>query len=78
MGHRFEDLSGRVIAAALEVHRQLGPGFLESFYHQAMKVSLAHREIPYQSELPVDVDFEGVFIGRARIDLIGVSRSFSS
>ncbi|MFL5402132.1 MAG: GxxExxY protein [Gemmatimonadales bacterium] len=68
--HRFEALSGQVIAAALAVHRELGPGFLESFYHEAMRVSLTHRGIPYQSEFPVDVGFEGVMVGRARIDLV--------
>jgi GxxExxY protein len=67
---RFEELSGRVIAAALAVHWELGPGFLESVYHSAMRVSLAHRAIPFASQLPVDIAFEGVPVGRARIDLV--------
>jgi GxxExxY protein len=68
--HHFEALSGQVIGAALAVHRALGPGFLESVYHTAMKVALAHRSIPYQSQVSVDTVFEGVLVGRARIDLI--------
>jgi GxxExxY protein len=59
-----------VIAAALAVHRELGPGFLESIYHAAMRVSLTHRGIPSRSEFPVDVVFEGTPVGRARIDLV--------
>jgi GxxExxY protein len=67
---RFEELSSKVIGAALAVHRDLGPGFLESVYHSAMRVSLSHRCVPFESQLPVDIGFEGVPIGRARIDLV--------
>lgn len=74
MGLRFEALSADVIGAALAVHRELGPGFLESVYHAAMLVSLAHRAIPFISQLPVEVSFEGVVVGRARIDLIAGSQ----
>ena len=70
MGLSFEALSADVIGAALAVHRELGPGFLESVYHAAMRISLAHRAIPFISQLPVEVGFEGVVVGRARIDLI--------
>jgi GxxExxY protein len=67
---RFEELSSKVIGAALAVHRDLGPGFLESVYHSAMRGSLSHRCVPFESQLPVDIGFEGVPIGRARIDLV--------
>lgn len=70
MGRRFEELSAEVIGAALSVHKELGPGFLEAIYHAAMRVSLAHRAIPFDSELPVNIGFEGVVVGQARIDLI--------
>lgn len=40
MSYDFEPLSGRVIGVAIEVHRALGPGYLESIYHSAMKVAL--------------------------------------
>jgi GxxExxY protein len=67
---RFEELSSKVIGAALAVHRELGPGFLESVYHCAMRVSLTHRGIAFESQYPVDMTFEGVPVGRARIDLL--------
>jgi GxxExxY protein len=67
---RFEELSSNVIGAALAVHRELGPGFLESVYHSAIRVSLTHRAIPFESQLPIDIGFEGVPVGRARIDLV--------
>ena len=68
--HQFEEISRQLIGAALAVHCKLGPGFLESIYHTAMMVSLTHRSIPFQSEVPVDIDFEGVRIGQARLDLV--------
>ena len=70
MGHRFEQASTKVIGAALAVHRELGPGFLESIYHGAMRLALAHRGIPFESQLAVDINFEGVVVGRSRIDLV--------
>ena len=38
MGLEFEPLSHRIIEAAIDVHRELGPGFIESIYHRAMEV----------------------------------------
>jgi GxxExxY protein len=70
MGLQFEDLSAQVIGSALAVHKELGPGFLESTYHAAMRVSLAHRVLPFESQLPFDISFESVVVGRARVDLI--------
>jgi GxxExxY protein len=74
VGHEFEDLSTKVIAAALAVHRQLGPGFLEPVYQAAMKVSLSHRSLAFQSQVPVDICFEGVKVGHSRLDLVIASQ----
>lgn len=70
MARSFEQITAEIIGAALAVHRELGPGFLESIYHAAMRVSLAHRSIPFESQFPVDVYFEGDVVGRSRIDLV--------
>jgi GxxExxY protein len=70
MGRSFEQASADIIGAALAVHRALGPGFLESIYHAAMRVSLTHRSIPFQSQFPVSISFEGESVGNPRIDLI--------
>ena len=70
MARSFEQISAEIIGAALAVHKELGPGFLESIYHAAMRVSLTHRSIPFESQYPVDVYFEGDVVGRARIDLV--------
>ncbi len=68
MGHEFEPLSGQVIEAAIAVHRELGPGFLESVYESAMKMALRHRGIVYEAQKEVTVFFEGEEVGIHRLD----------
>jgi len=70
MGHQFEGLSGRILGAAVEVHKTLGPGFLESIYQRAMEVSLEHRGIKFERQKEVHVYFEGVDLGTQRLDLV--------
>ncbi len=70
MGHTFDELSGRVIEAAIAVHRELGPGFLESIYENALKTALRHRGIGYESQQEVTVFFEQEEAGVHRLDLV--------
>jgi GxxExxY protein len=59
-----------VIGAAIEVHRVLGPGFLESLYHEALCIELGRRNVPFATEVPVNIDYKGVAVGAARLDLL--------
>jgi GxxExxY protein len=70
MGHDFEPLSGQIIEAALAVHKELGPGFLESIYENAMKVALGHLGILFQSQAEIEIHFRGVAVGGHRMDLV--------
>ena len=70
MGHEFEELSGRMLEAAIAVHRSLGPGFLESVYQRAMEVALRNRSIPFETQKEIRIVFEKVDVGLHRIDLI--------
>ena len=70
MGHDFETLSGQIIEAAIHVHKQLGPGFLESIYESAMKVALRHRGIVYEAQKEVTILFENEEVGVHRLDLL--------
>jgi GxxExxY protein len=66
-----EDAAARaVIGAAIEVHRELGPGLLESIYEAAMAVELELRDIPYRRQVPISVTYKGEKIGEHRLDLI--------
>jgi GxxExxY protein len=47
-----------IIGAAIEVHRELGPGFLEAVYQEAMEIELADRGIPFFSQQPLIIHFK--------------------
>jgi GxxExxY protein len=53
-------LTERIIAAAIEVHRTLGPGLLESTYEMCLCRELNIRGIPFQQQVPIPVDYQGV------------------
>jgi GxxExxY protein len=54
----------------VEVHKALGPGFLESIYQRAMEVALEHWGISFQRQKEVHVHFEGEDLGVQRLDLV--------
>ena len=56
---KIDQLSYEIIGAAIDVHKQLGPGLLESVYHQCMKIALTNRGIKFETELIVPIVFEG-------------------
>ncbi len=65
-----DELVRRVIGAAIEVHRHLGPGFLESVYEEALCVELELRQIPFDRQRPIGVDYKGHSVGQGRLDLL--------
>lgn len=64
------ELSGRIIGAAIEVHRALGPGFLESVYEAALAIELTHQGIAFSRQVPIELGYRGHPVGEGRIDLI--------
>ena len=67
----FDELSRSVIGCAIEVHRTLGPGLLESTYRQCLAYELSQAGIPFQMELPLPVQYKGIFLDCGyRIDLL--------
>jgi GxxExxY protein len=65
----IDELAYRVIGAAIEVHRILGPGHLESVYRDALFIELGLRGIPVEREVAFDVDYKGHPVGSGRLDL---------
>jgi GxxExxY protein len=60
-----------IIGAAMEVHRQLGPGFLEAVYQEALAVELTERGVPYAREVELPILYKGVRLHTAyRADFI--------
>jgi len=66
----LDRLAHEVIGAAIEVHRILGPGFLESVYEEALIVELGLRMVTVQRQVPIPLVYKGVAIGQGRIDLL--------
>lgn len=70
LSREAEGLMTRTIGCALEVHRRLGPGFLESIYRRAMCIEMATQELPYELERSIVVHYRDVELGGQRVDLI--------
>jgi GxxExxY protein len=64
------DIARRVIEAAVEVHRRLGPGYAESVYENALAVELGLRDIPFERQAGFRVDDKGREVGEGRLDLL--------
>jgi GxxExxY protein len=70
MGLAHQELSEAIIGAAIAVHRELGPGFVEQVYENALCLELQARTIPIQRQLPASVFYRGVEVGTHRLDLL--------
>jgi GxxExxY protein len=64
-------LTREIIGAAIEVHRHLGPGLLESIYQQCLAKELELRDIPHRCEWPLPLEYKGLRMNCGyRIDLL--------
>lgn len=70
IGWELNELSRQVIGAALEVHKVLGPGFLEETYEKALCLVLSTRGIPFNKQVPISVRYKGVIMNHDRVDLL--------
>lgn len=61
-----------IVGAAIEVHRELGPGFLEAVYQEALEIELAERGIPYQAQKPLRITYKDKTLAKEyAADLVG-------
>ena len=68
---KFNPLCSNVLSAAIEVHRNLGPGLLESTYQQCLSYELSQRNILHKTECPLPVIYKGLDIECGyRIDIL--------
>jgi GxxExxY protein len=63
-------LTDRILGAAVQVHRRLGPGFLERMYENALCLEFGRRSLAFDRQVPVRVLYEEADIGLHRLDLI--------
>lgn len=66
----LSDVTARIIAAATEVHRELGPGFEEIIYQRALARELPAHGLEFNREVWIDIYYKGAKVGRKRIDFI--------
>ena len=59
-----------MIECAKAIRRQLGPGYLESVYKNAMLIEIEKHHLPYQTEVPLNVFYDGIVVGIYRADII--------
>jgi len=66
-----KQLTGNIIGAAIEVHRELGPGLLESAYQTCLARELSLRQIEFEQEKPIPIEYKGLTIDCAyRLDFL--------
>jgi GxxExxY protein len=67
---RVDDLARQVIGAAIEVHKILGPGYLESVYEEALAIEFTLRNIPFERQKPIVLLFKDKVVGDSRLDFL--------
>jgi GxxExxY protein len=70
ISHQFDEMSNKIIGAAINVHSELGPGFLENIYEEAMKVELSEYDLFYENQKEIKITYLDVEIGTHRLDLV--------
>ncbi|HEY7160642.1 MAG TPA: GxxExxY protein [Acidobacteriota bacterium] len=66
----FKEFTEDIIGAAIEVHKSLGPGYLESIYEEAFAVELGFKEIPFERQKTFQIRHRGQLVGIHRMDFI--------
>src|SRR5208282_722662 len=69
MALEHEDLTERIIGAAIEVHRRLGPGYIESVHEKALIIELRKRGLSVKDQFKIVICYDGEEVGRHRLDL---------
>jgi len=69
-GLEYGTLTEKIIKCAIEVHKRLGPGFLESIYENALVIELQRENLQIEQQREVVIKYDGVEVGRHRLDLI--------
>ena len=65
-----DEVTEKIIGAAIEVHRVLGSGLLESVYEGALCHELFLREIPFKRQVDASISYKNVAVGNQRLDLV--------
>lgn len=64
-----EEVTDRIINACINVHKELGPGFLENIYHNALKVEFERQRLSFESEKEIRIFYQDVEVDIHKLDL---------
>jgi GxxExxY protein len=67
----YEEVTGKILEASFEVINELGSGFLESIYQNALSIALKHKGLQFEPQYPINVLFRGQPVGHFYADLLG-------
>ena len=66
--YKYSDLTGKIIGAAMEVHKFLGNGFQEVIYQRALAIELGKEGLSFAREQEMQIEYKGIDIGTRRVD----------
>lgn len=69
----YEDINDLVTCmmdCAKAIRKQLGPGYLEAVYKNAMVIELRKRNLPFLTEMPINVLYDGIVVGSYKADIV--------
>ena len=66
--YKHSELTGKIIACAMEVHNQMGNGFQEVVYQRALSIEMNMQDLPHKREMEMPLNYKGIPIGTRRVD----------
>ena len=67
---KHEDITYKIIACAMEVHRKLGPGYPEYIYHRALIIEFRLQNVRFEGEYDIRIHYKGEQVGVRRVDFL--------
>jgi len=67
---KYEDITYKIIACAMEVHRKLGPGYPEYIYHRTIMIEFRLQNVRFEEEYDIRIHYKGEQVGVRRVDFL--------
>ena len=67
---KHEEITYKIIACAMEVHRKLGPGYPEYIYHRALIIEFKLQHVKFEDEYEIRIYYKGELVGLRRVDFL--------
>lgn len=67
---KHEDITYKIIACAMEVHKKIGPGYPEYIYHRALMIEFKLQKVYFEDEFEIRIYYKGEQVGIRRVDFL--------